>query len=351
LGGNCLGQTPAELTEEFLLLQALRPALKKPVVHLIGALATGESMTDAEMYELAIQLLDAQGYSKSLTSIWRHLDGSTHHFHIITSQIDLDGNAINQSFERFRMKRSCRSLEKKFGLKVVPNVHDHEKPLPPVPAIENDGLDVELPSVTTIVREAFSEAIRATLPGCETFSDLARGLHEKGMVMVPQIHSETGQLYGLGFRMETGPLAGSYITGSKIPGNFSPAKLVAKHGLTFDSVRDLPILSNPIPKPPAPSPVHLKPTKPRRKKKGERHNARNQRTPSRLKPILPGPCPWISSGASFESIHPRGPSSEGSRLVRSILASTYQGTAPTKPAHESLFPRTGGNPWGMASRN
>jgi hypothetical protein len=247
------------------------------------------------MYELAVQLLDAQGYSDSLTSIWRHLDGSTHHFHIITSQVALDGHAINQSFERYKMKRTCRNLEKKFGLMAVPNVHDQETPLPTVPVVEPDGLDVELPSVTSIVRDAFSTEIRVALLGCKTFSDLARALHEKGIEMVPQVHSESGQLYGLGFRMQSGPLTGSYLPGSKIPGGFSPSKLINRHGISFEFGRDMPVLLDP--RPIAIAIKHEPPVqqKPRRKKKGERQHARHQRRNPRSEPATEI-CPWIPRG-------------------------------------------------------
>ncbi len=345
LGGNCLGRTAEELTEEFRLLQTLRPGLKKPVVHLIGALAPGESMADAEMYELAVQLLDAQGYSKSLTSIWRHLDGSTHHFHIISSQVDLDGNAINQSFERFRMKRSCRSLEKKFGLKVVSNIHDPERPLPPLPVIENDGLDVELPSVTTIVKEAFSEIIRATLSGCKTFSDLARGLHEKGMAMVPQVHSGSGQLYGLGFRMESGPLQGTYLPGSKIPGGFSPAKLISRHGISFDFGRDMPVLLDPKPVAIAIKNEPQVQPKPRRKKKGEMQHARHQRRNPRSEPATDF-CPWVPRGWEQSTSQTSGGAQSPRGLASDFLGRNRGWASPSAFAGQPLPPLFGsGHGW------
>jgi hypothetical protein len=345
LGGNCLGRNPAELTEEFLLLQSLRPALKKPVVHLVGALAPGESMTDEKMFELAVRLIEEQGYGHSLTSIWRHLDGATHHFHIITSLVDTDGNTINQSYERYRMKRTCRSLEREFGLQAVSNVRSPEKPTPIVPPVEPDGLDVELPSITTIVRDAFSAQIRAAIPNCKTFADLALALHEKGIAMVPQVHSESGLLYGLGFRMESGPLQGTYLPGSKIPGGFSPSKLISRHGISFEFGRDMPVLLDPKPiaiviknEPP------VQP-KPRRKKKGERQHARHQRRNPRSEPATEI-CPWIPRGREQCA----SPTSGGTKSPRG-LASDFLGrnlgwASPSAFARQSLPPLFGpGHGW------
>ena len=360
LGGNMLGRTATELTHEFGMLQALRPDLPKPVVHMILSFAPNDSPTDAKMLEIATEYLVGNGYEDSLHTIWRHLDGTTDHAHIVTGQMDIDGKAISQSFERFRNKRLCRELEIKYGLQTVTNIRMEEAqpPNPPSPFPEADGLDIELPSVTTVVSDFLSREIRAVLPSCTSVGDLAQALQLRGITMVPQVHVENGQVYGLGYRIEAGPLGGSFITGSKVPGNFSPTKLVAKHGLTFDPVRDLPIIRNPrpipiptpkpIPTPSAPSPIHLKPPKPRRKKKRERNHARNQRNSSKLKPILTGPCPWVSNGTFNEIIDPDGIASAGTKLVRKILGDPHNRTPAYVPPSEPLFPGYSTNSWGMA---
>ena len=123
LGGNMLGRSITDLTDEFRMLQALRPDLKKPVVHLIGAFAKSDRLTDAEMLDIATRFMVGHGYEDSLHTVWRHTDGTTDHFHIITGAVDIDGKAISQSFERFKNKRLCRDLEREFGLQVVPNIH------------------------------------------------------------------------------------------------------------------------------------------------------------------------------------------------------------------------------------
>jgi len=350
LGSNMLGRTAAELTEEFRLLHALRPDLKRPVVHLIGALAPNDRVTDAEMLEIATKFMVGHGYEDSLHTIWRHMDGTTDHFHIVTAQMDIDGKVISQSFERHRNKRLCRELEKEYGLQPVSNIRkeEPEPPSPPLPNPEPDGLDIELPSVTTVVSDFLSRAIKAALPSCKTVGDLAQELHLQGIAMVPQVHAENGQVYGMGFRVETGPLAGSFISGSRIPGGFSPKKLVTKHGLAFDQDRDLPILRNPSPPPTASVQATQKPLKPRRKKKGDRTNARHQRKHSRPEPYGLGPTPWHWNDGFPEAISPYGPSSAATRLVREILASPYSRTSFLEPAHEPLFATPSTNPWGLA---
>ena len=355
LGGNMLGRAATELTHEFGMLEALRPDLPKPVVHMILSFAPNDRPNDEEMLEIATKYLVGNGYEDSLHTIWRHFDGTTDHAHIITGQMDIDGKAISQSFERFRNKRLCRDLEIEYGLQRVSNTRKEEaKPsTPPLPSPEADGLDIELPSVTTVVSDFLSREIKAALPSCVSFGDLAQRLHLRGIAMVPQIHAENGQVYGLGFRIHAGPLSGSFITGSKIPGNFSPTKLVTKHGLTFDPPRDLPIIRNPspMPIPTAPSPIHLKPPKPRRRKKGERNHARNQRKSSKPKPTLLGPCPWVSNGAFSEVISSFGSSSAGTRLVGELLGGADGRTPPFPPPSEPLFPGCSTNPWRLAGHH
>ncbi len=355
LGGNMLGRTAVELTNEFRLLHALRPDLKRPVVHLIGAFAPSDRVTDTEMLEIATKFMVGHGYEDSLHTIWRHTDGTTDHFHIVTAQMDIDGKVISQSFERYRNKRLCRELEKEYGLQLVSNIRKEEPkpPSAPLPTPEPDGLDIELPSVTTVVSDFLSRAIKAALPTCKTVGDLAQALHHQGIAMVPQVHAENGQVYGLGFRVETGPLAGSFISGSRIPGGFSPKKLVTKHGLAFDQDRDLPILRNPQPTAPPPMSAKTpqKPPKNRRKKKGDRRNARNQRKHSSFEPTGSGPAPWYWNGASPEIYGTHGPSSATTQLVGEVLANPYSRTSFYEPPHEPLFSTSPSNPWRLADHH
>jgi hypothetical protein len=341
LGGNMLGLTPKQLAREFALLNALKPNLKKPVVHIVGAFAPGDQLSDGEMLAVACRLLEEQGYKNSLYSVWRHLDGTTVHFHAVTCQIDLNGATISQSFERYQTKRSCRKLEKEFDLQQVANVRQSEPAvlLPLTPRPEPDGLDVELPGVTTVVSDAFGREIREVLPDCKSLGDLAQALRQRGLAMVPQIHAENGQLYGMGYRMESGPLAGSYLAGSKIPGNFSAAKLVGKHGLSFDAERDLPLLQNS--KPPAPLVSAAVPEVPklRRKKKGERKNARHQRKAPR-RCTTQGPTPWSADPSSLEVLAALGGPPPGTRVVTPLLGNPHAWFTQSASPGKSLFPRS-----------
>jgi hypothetical protein len=333
LGGNMLGIDANELTREFQLLCSLRPSINKPVVHIVGAFAPGDRLSDADMLAVAERYLTEQGYKGSLFSVWRHFDGTTDHFHAITCAIDLNGKPISQSFERYRTKRSCRMLEREFGLTRVGNIARKPVELPPLPPkAEPDGLDIEIPSVTTEVADAFSRLIREALPGCATVADLARALAIEGLRMVPQIHNENGEIYGMGFRMETGPLTGSFVPGSKIPGNFSARKLVTKHGLSLQPERDLPILANPLPDEPvvpavpaAPAPKPQAP-KHRRTKKGDRRNARRNRKPSRLS--TSGTTPWLPGTESLQTLLPDSRGIAGTRLGDPLLVRPEPGATP-----------------------
>lgn len=349
LGGNALGVTPRQLAREFGLLSSLKPNLKRPVVHLVGAFAPGDHLTDDEMLVVACRLVEEQGYQNSLYTVWRHLDGTTEHFHVVTSQVDINGATIGNSFERYRTKRSCRKLETEFGLAAVSNIRNEEPepPSPPPPKPEPDGLDVELPGVGTVVGEAFGREIQEALPACETFGDLAKALSQKGLRMVPQIHSENGQLYGMGFRMEKGPLAGSYITGSKIPGNFSASKLVTKHGLSFEPDRDLPILREPNPKPPPAKAAVPETPKPRRRKKGDRKNAKRQRKQSRHNPCS-AVNPWLPNPDALQARRGAGDPPSGTGLGSPFLGHPGGWAAAGAPAQKPLFPRIGTCPWRMA---
>jgi hypothetical protein len=350
LGGNTLGLTPREMAGEFEMFASLRPNRSKPVVHIIGALAPTDWVSDSQMYEIACRHLQEQGYGNCLFSIWRHVDGTTDHYHVITCEVDARGKTVCQSHERWRTKRTSRKIEIEFGLEIMGNTKASikENYLSSIPMPEPGGLDIEIPTVTTVVADTFAREIQAALPGCLSFGDLAQTLASRGMSMVPQLHKETGEMYGLGYRMEHGPLAGSYLSGSKIPGNFSPSKLIKKHGLSFDPSRDLPAIRCPTP----PTPIVAAPrpsvVKPRRKKKGDRSHARHNRKSSKFQPVEPGQCPWLPHGISPETIRANGPAPEGTRLVRSLLAHSQPWAPTLQSPRESIFPGDGTSPWRVA---
>lgn len=346
LGGNMLGQTVDELTRELELLLSLRPSLSKPVVHLVGAFAPEDRLTDEEMLAVACHALQEQGYAESLYAVWRHLDGTTEHFHAVASQVDTAGKSISTSFERYKAKRTCRYLERQYGLQEISSTRRPEPniPVPPAPPPEPDGLDIELPSLTSPANDALSREIREVLPACRTFSDLAQALYQRGITMVPQIHSNTGDLYGMGYRVERGPFSGTFLPGSKIHGNFSAAKLTSKHALSFEPERDLPVLRNPAPQcPPLPessSPEIQKPNKPqtRRTKKGDRRHARQHRQrPSRVQ--SQEFRVWSLGPTSLQALLATGDSPQDTRLVRSLLGHPGGWAALGPPAEKSLFPQ------------
>lgn len=336
LGGNTIGMSSRELIQEFSLIHALKPNLTKPVVHLIGAFAPSDRLDDEKMLEIAVEALKAQGYAMSLYAIWRHLDGATDHFHCVTSQVDIRGKSISQSFERYTAKRTCRSLEREYDLQRVSNIRDRDPEvlLPLQQPPEPDGLDIELPSSTSITKEALSRDLREALPACRTVGDLARALHLRGIAMVPQIHAESGEVYGMGYRYESGPFQGSFMPGSALTGNFSASKLVNKHGLSFEPERDLPVIKNPKP--------HASPAlvavpgvpKQRRTKKGDRRNAKRQRKPSRCL-TAPGTNPWVSGN---ESLYAQHQNEWRTRLGSTFLAHPVFGATRDQFVGQSLLP-------------
>ena len=352
LGGNMVGVTAKELAYEFELLRTLRPGMKKPVVHLMGAFAPTDRLSDEEMMGVALRLIEEQGYAGSLYTVWRHFDGATDHFHVITMAFDLAGRPINQSYERYKTKRSCRMLEREFGLLELPNVRPVAPPaatVAPSPC-ELDALDIEIPSVTTEIGEAFARIIRESLPQCKTFADFASVLAGKGLQVVPQIHRENGQLYGLGFRMVEGCLKGSYLPASKVPGGYSPKRLITKHGLTFDPDRDLPLLLDPRITPPLPE-VSPEPTpKRRRTKKGDRQHARHQKhAPGTAN--APNSTLWVPGSESITVIAGGHRDLWTPRLGGPLLAHLVGASAAHQPAGQSILPPDRGGRRGLAGNH
>jgi len=99
LGGNMLGRSPNELAAEFGLIHSLRPGIRKPVIHLVRAFAPQDRLTDQQMNGIALRFIEAHGYLHSLYTVRRHFYGTTEHIHVVTGEMDTEGQAIDRSLE------------------------------------------------------------------------------------------------------------------------------------------------------------------------------------------------------------------------------------------------------------
>ncbi len=117
LVSNMLGGDYHELSAEFNLSVSLRPTVARPVNHVSLSLDPGEKLSDRQWSEVAHKYLEQMGFADSQFVAVKHSDRHHKHLHIVTSQIDLDGQVVNTEYDYFRSQTVIRNLEVEYQLK------------------------------------------------------------------------------------------------------------------------------------------------------------------------------------------------------------------------------------------
>lgn len=114
--------------EEITLAQTLRSfedylaankRTKKPVTHISLNPSPEDKLSDAELSSLAETYMERMGYGEQPYIVYKHRDIEREHIHIVAVRVDESGSKISDSKDWERSMKTCRDLEKMFGLKQV----------------------------------------------------------------------------------------------------------------------------------------------------------------------------------------------------------------------------------------
>jgi Relaxase/Mobilisation nuclease domain len=139
-----LGRTVDELTREFDALANLRPSTRLPVRHISLSFAPEDGVIeDLDKEAIVVRVLAEMGYRDcQFIGIAHHRDDPGHdqahhhdHLHIVVNAVNVHGERISDSHERFRIQPILREIERDFGLKQVANSWEvkREKALKTIP--------------------------------------------------------------------------------------------------------------------------------------------------------------------------------------------------------------------------
>ena len=117
---NMVGANALELAEEFRFSHTLNPRVQQTMAHYSVSLAPEERVQPETRREISRRILEETGHSDCMYLSVEHHDQShkndVQHWHIATSNVDLDGNHIEDDFIRVKLRGIERSLEQEFGL-------------------------------------------------------------------------------------------------------------------------------------------------------------------------------------------------------------------------------------------
>lgn len=95
--------------------------IDKPNIHISLNFTKDESIDNDKIISIARDYMNLMNMSEQPYAVYRHYDRKHPHIHIVSTQIDLKGNKINDSFLFYKSRAHCRTLEKKHNLIEISN--------------------------------------------------------------------------------------------------------------------------------------------------------------------------------------------------------------------------------------
>ena len=126
-----LGDNALDLTCEFEKIANLRPTTQLPVRHISLSFAPSDDgkVSDSDKEAIVVRVVAEMGYSDcQFIGIAHHRDDPGHdlphdheHLHIVVNAVNLYGERISDSWDRFKIQPILREIERDFGLQPVKN--------------------------------------------------------------------------------------------------------------------------------------------------------------------------------------------------------------------------------------
>ena len=123
------GDNPTDLAQEFNEVASLRPTTKLPVRHISLSFAPGDVVDRLDQESIVNRVMTYMGYDEcQFIGIAHHRDDPGHdlphdhdHLHIVVNAVDVYGQRVSDSWDRFKIQPILRGIERDFGLQPVKN--------------------------------------------------------------------------------------------------------------------------------------------------------------------------------------------------------------------------------------
>lgn len=119
-------KTMQKMMESFEDYLNANQRTEKPILHISLNPSPTDKLTDEQFSGLAHEYMQKMGYGDQPYVVFKHMDIDRPHIHIVSVNVNENGQKINDSFEWRRSMDVCRDLEKRYELK---QVADKEKEL------------------------------------------------------------------------------------------------------------------------------------------------------------------------------------------------------------------------------
>lgn len=179
------------IKRELSILRDLNPRLKRNTYHTSLNFATGETISNQKMLEIAQEYMGKMGFDNNAYFIFRHHDSSHPHCHILCLRNRFDGTVVSDSNNFKRSEEIVRELEIKHGLTIV---EDSQKAMLKAP--NKDELEMVIRTGKASQRMLMQEKVSQELQRSSSLADLIQNLEKKGIHLLFN-QASTGRVSGI----------------------------------------------------------------------------------------------------------------------------------------------------------
>lgn len=120
--------TPFEMGRELDAIAALRPRVKKAMVHVVLSLSPEEAVTDRLFVEMALELRRRLGLGDTQVAVWRHFDTANPHVHLLMNRVSPTGKVCSLWGKQKVVRQFCADMREQHGLHKPEKLQGHKGP-------------------------------------------------------------------------------------------------------------------------------------------------------------------------------------------------------------------------------
>lgn len=237
---NLAGETPQDFYRQLSATRQLNHRVQSPVSHISISFAPGEKPDNATLEQIVAGTLTGMGLEDNLYFAATHSDRNHFHLHIAASRITCEGKCVSDWWDKRRLEKVLRGLEKQFDLTPVPCSWEVNRAAPStgqkrrMMREQKQDTPAQHPVIEQL-QDAIEEVI--ALPN-QNFTSYVQALEAKGITVGAKV-TRDGVVDGLRYEMSGVRFAASKLGHAQkptIPG-------LQKRGISFELETDAPTLA------------------------------------------------------------------------------------------------------------
>jgi len=215
-----------QIRQEVDLLRQLRPGLNRYVYHTSLNFAEGDILDNNQLTAIALQYLEANGFTNNQYLIFRHHDADHMHLHLLVNRITFDGDVVSDSNNYKKSEAALRELERRYDLAAVePSYKVQQR------AAKKDELEMVIRTGKPSDKMVLQHLLRKILTDDKlTLGELVKRGEEAGVHFLFN-QASTGRISGITYFYQ-----GFKIKGQALGNNFKWAELIKS--IDYEQIRD-----------------------------------------------------------------------------------------------------------------